>query len=35
MHHQFNLFKPGDKILDIGAGVNYAWTDLSLKLTNN
>lgn len=35
MHHQFNIFKPGDWVLDVGAGKNYAWTDLALKLTQN
>ncbi len=35
IHHQFNIFKPGDWVLDVGSGVNYAWTDLALKLTAN
>ncbi len=35
MHHQFKLFNPGDWVLDVGAGKNYAWTDLALKLTQN
>ena len=35
IHHQFNIFKQGDWVLDVGSGVNYAWTDLALKLTAN
>jgi len=35
IHHQFQIFNKGDWVLDVGAGVNYAWTDLALKLVGD
>jgi 23S rRNA U2552 (ribose-2'-O)-methylase RlmE/FtsJ len=35
MHHQFRIFNPGHAVLDIGAGPNYNWTDLALKLVED
>ena len=34
IHHHYKIFKPGDWVLDIGAGPNWSWTDLALKLTH-
>lgn len=34
VQHQYRVMKPGDWVLDIGAGPHYSWTDLALKLTH-
>jgi 23S rRNA (uridine2552-2'-O)-methyltransferase len=34
MHHLYNIFKEGDRVIDIGAG-SMGWTDMAIKYTKS
>ena len=35
IQQQYKIIAPGDCILDIGAGPNFYWTELALRLAEN